>query len=263
MIRDVIGYLIIAATLAVWWQITRSLWRSNGRSALGVGWRSQAFRVLLVMEVVSSAALFLAVGSVTRTYFFNPLPRDEELITHFKAHREQFEFLVRTYYAEPEPRAGQRRILWDEPVAIQRAKDALGVDRIGTHEGYWPPNPYTADAHARIVGIDQTTPEGRFATHQQESVQVVVFKDRSQALSLRFPGDAMIWKALFHVPVPVRVSNGMIERPWKPGLGTPNYGYSPMRVLDSLNGYPSGWEKGQCLYRQIDPKWFLMMCRAS
>ncbi|WP_172196982.1 hypothetical protein [Niveibacterium sp. COAC-50] len=263
MIRDAIGYLIIAATLGVWWQITRSIWRSNGRSAVGQGWRSQAFRAWLVMEVVSSAALFLAVGSVTRTYFFNPLPRDEELIAHFKAHREQFEFLVRAYYSAPEPQPGQHRVLWDKTEEIQQMKAAVGWDWVTNHRGFWPRDPYSPDAYARIMGIDQTTAEGKFASRQQEGLEIVIFKDRTESLALRFPGDAMISKALFHVPVPVRVSNGMIELPWEPGEPKPNYGVWPMRVLDSLNGYPSGWEKGRCLYRQIDPQWLLMMCRAS
>lgn len=263
MIRDAIGCLIVAATLALWWLITRSLWRSNGRNAIDQGWRTKAFRVWLVMEVAASAGLFVAVWAATHTYFFNPLPRDEELIAHFKAHRNQFEFLVRTYYTAPEPRAGQDRVLWDEPPAIQQVKNELSVDWIGPHGGYWPKDPYTADAHERIIGVDQTKSEGRFATRQQESLKVIVFVDRAEALSLRFPGDAMIWKAFFHVPVQVRVSTGMIERPWEPREPRPNYGVWPMRVLDSLNGYPSGWEKGRCLYRQIEPQWFLMMCRAS
>lgn len=263
MIRDAIGYLIIAATLALWWQITRSLWRSNGRNAVDQGWRSKAFRGWLVMEVVASVVLLFVVGSLTHTYFINPLPRDEELIAHFKAHRNQFEFLVRTYYTAPEPRAGQHRVLWDESPAIQKVKKELSVDWIGPHGGYWPKDPYAADAYARIIGVDQTTPEGRFATRQQESLKVIVFVDRSEALSLRFPGDAMIWKALFHTPVPIRVTNGFLEYPSEPGRTAPNLSAIPDRVLDSLNGYPSGWEKGRCLYRYIEPQWFLMMCRAS
>ncbi|WP_374403240.1 hypothetical protein [Niveibacterium sp.] len=263
MIRELIGYLIIAATLALWWQITRSPWRSNGRDAIGQGWRSKAFRAWLAMEVATSAGLFFTVGAATRTYFFNPLPRDEELIAHFKAHRAEFEFLVRTYYSAPEPRPGQHRVLWDETAKVQNVKKALSVDWIGPHGAFWPRDPYAPDAVERIRAIDVATPEGRFARRQQESLKVVFFVDRTEALALRFPGDAMIWKALFHTPVPVRVTDGYLEYPPEPGKRTPNFSAIPEQVLDSLNGYPSGWKKGECLYRQIDPQWFLMMCRAS
>ena len=72
---------------------------------------------------------------------------------------------------------------------------------------------------------------------------------------------ALVWKDYFYVPVVPRVEQSRLWWPRSPYSGRLN---RSARVFDSLDEYPADWVQGrpvaECVYRQIEPQWFLTLC---
>jgi hypothetical protein len=83
---------------------------------------------------------------------------------------------------------------------------------------------------------------------------------------------SMVWKEFVHMPEAPRVENGWLLNP--PGVVSPKIfsdaqyyekenvyiRQTRRRVLPTLNKRPENWEVYECVYRQLEPQWFLRMC---
>jgi uncharacterized protein Usg len=67
---------------------------------------------------------------------------------------------------------------------------------------------------------------------------------------------ATIWKDYFFFPEVPKVDQ---QRLWYPA-DIDGQLKSSDRVFASLNWYPSGWRKGECVFRVIEAQWFIRMC---
>ena len=81
----------------------------------------------------------------------------------------------------------------------------------------------------------------------------------------------VIWKDYYFFPEVPRVENGVLLGPLsivgkglrgsrfheKEGVATTQ---DRDRVLPSLNSFPPDWKDFECVYRQIEPQWFIRMC---
>ncbi|MGH8603269.1 MAG: hypothetical protein ACREXR_11010 [Gammaproteobacteria bacterium] len=254
---SLLGLLLssFVGTLTMWW------WMPLLAQTCGI--RKGVSRVPLY----ALPAALLAF-SIWVLFFVNPLPSDEELITHFQEHRQDIETLIQTYYIAPEPLPGQSRVQWDASSEVQAIKLRAGVGRIHQTKGYWTPDPYSFEwADKKKQLIDANTRESATALRNMEALQVDMHDSRYFQRSFRYPLDYYIWKSLLYIPAVARTHDSKL---W-PGVSwntlapqTPEqYEKSADRLLPDLTNYPQDWKKGECVYRKLDTHWFIRMCRAA
>ena len=189
----------------------------------------------------------------SRSFFINPLPSDEEFIAHFQKHRADIEELVRRYRQyEPPPR--QPHHLWasqgDTPEILSRA----GISTVGYVSPTWLPNPYSLET-AKYLDADARSGKGYALAHKYGTIRIRYRDPRYERVLLRYMNDG--WKDLWFIPEVPRIQNGwLIVPPNANGVFPQGY-----RVLLSLNDFPPDWRKGDCVLRQIEPQWFIRMCR--
>jgi len=229
--------------------------KSSSATTLSV--RHQRLRWLLYFSV---PVLLLAFG-IWRVFFVNPLPKDEELIAHFQGHRKDIDVLIRAYYAE------RVSSLWDSSPEIKAIMARARVSRVHPVMGHWPPDPYSEEAYRMLFAIDVRTPDGRYKLRQHEALQIDIDDDRYFQSVLRYPGDLLIWKALLYIPAIADTRGGKLwplRAPKSEDLLTDDqYERSAYRLLPGLNRYPPDWHKGECVFRQLEVHWFIVMCRAA
>lgn len=237
------------------WVLTMYWWVPLLAQACGVrkGFLRTPFYILPV------AVLALCIW---RLFVVNPLPRDDELIEHFREHRADIEVLIKAYY-----RAPQSSIQWDDALEMQAIKRRAGVERIHQVMGWWPADPYSFESAEKLYQISAATAEGRYALRQFESLQVDLYEPRYRQRSLRYPGDYHIWKSLLYIPAVARTHDGKLWPPVSPNKLAPQtleqYEKSARRLLPDLTNYPKDWRKGECVYRKLEAHWFIRMCRAA
>jgi len=186
------------------------------------------------------------------------LPRDQEMISHFKANRSKFDELVRLYQTDT------RRVWRKEKGNLQpfetdeyrRLLKEVGVDGLGSDDFVWLANPYNKDAMSKAKELN---PFSAFAHH---GIFFNANRNKHRKLSPRLR--AMVWKAYFYVPVPPRVDGGRLWWPISPVDGEPT---RSAPVFSSLDEFPAHWlntKSGkppwECVYRQVESQWFLKMC---
>jgi len=187
---------------------------------------------------------------------------DDEMIANFKSHREDFQRLTQLYLTEGYGNT-LRAFEWGSGVSSETLLllERTGVEQIdGTSTGgLWLPDPYSVET-AKLAG-EQEIPEG----NPYETL-IFEFADsfRYQTPSFRY---LEVTRGLTYFPVQPRIENG--ELLWPVGLDGNYRRRAP--VLSSLNVYPDIWKRDRsensckypCVYRQIEPQWFIKMCRAQ
>lgn len=238
------------------WVLTMYWWVPLLAQACGV--RKVFLRTPFYILPVAVLAL-----CIWRLFVVNPLPRDDELIEHFREHSADIEVLIKAYY-----RAPQSSIQWDDALEIQALKKLSGVERIHQVMGWWPADPYSFEGAEGLHKLITTnTPEAYAAIRQMEALQVDLVDSRYRQRSLRYPTDYHILKSLLYIPAVARTHDAKL---W-PGVSwnklapqTPEqYEKSAWRLLPKLSDYPPNWKKGECVFRQLDTHWFIVMCRAA
>jgi len=250
--------------------------------------KSGRFRRKIVMVLIGLAVLFMLViclpifvqtwvgiskygfsektfDRITRSakgvvwYWTASLVPDEEIISNFNAHREDFERLTQLYLSEA---YGNRLHVFKGEFASRNTPETLRLlERTGIHEvvgtsagGLWLPNPYSVETAqlAKKQSVLRANPYEALIFYFSEF-------DRYEVPSLRY---RKVCKSLYYVPVQPKIENG--ELLWPVGIDG-SYG-KKAAVVSSLNHYPSVWGfestyKNQCVYRQIEEQWFIKMCR--
>lgn len=213
--------------------------------------------------------LWLPVIGLGLYYYFwlwNPLPSDEVMIENFTTHRADFVEAVRRYRDYPRPPDKDTSLWFKDGDTLELFKRA-GIDNIDYGNGVWFPNPYSPETDKKIV-YEITENHNRGVVHQYGALKITPattpridhpgqMDDRSYRRNTLLFG--VIWKDYYFFPEVPRIENGAL-------LGPVNHKgeYSfRSRTLHSLNRFPINWKGFECVYRQIEPQWFLRMCNGS
>jgi len=202
------------------------------------------------------------------------LPSDEEMIANFQAHRADFEELVRQYRTFTSATLFAN---WDGRADIKEKMRRVGIGRISETTYRWYPDPYSIktaqEDDKRIHNKDFTMyvsakyweivvkpePENKYRSAR------LIHANKDVRLSA-------VWKDFVHIPEVPRIENGsLVGRPYVvPSKNFPDTKYyekenvyiqqKHRRVLPSLNTIPENWKVYECVYRQLEPQWFLEMC---
>lgn len=173
----------------------------------------------------------------------NSLPHDEELITHFYKHRADIEELVhryRDYVSPPGKEHGEWEKIGNTPSLLKQ----VGVRYVTPIHPTWLPAPYSLEARQHDKGI---------VANRREAAQYHTLS--LQPLDTRFYHN-IVWKDLVFMPVVPLIENNTLIGPIDQ-FGR-NSRYS---VFPTLNNEPPNVERDTCAFRQIEPQWFVRMCR--
>jgi hypothetical protein len=187
------------------------------------------------------------------------LPKDAELVEHFNKHRKDFEELVRLY------QTGERWIWKDlngslSPFAIpayESLLQRLDLTGLSGDGAIWLPDPYSLESGIKARQLNA------FHAFQHHGITFNLAKSKYRAYSSRLRRG--VWKDYFHIPVVPQVKDGELWWPvWHDGKV-----FRKARVFDSLDVYPIEWlreppnhKRGECVFRQVEPRWFLRMCNS-
>lgn len=179
--------------------------------------------------------------------FLSPLPKDEELIAYFYAHRSDLEELVkRDRQYVPEQRGMHH--LWmkqgDTPQLLQRA----GVERLSETVYIWIPDSYAPDFLSRRNALRDERWD--------------LFYSRYSALEIHLNDvryfSSPFFKTLLHFPEVPRVKENLLITPGEDEKKQLEKRYPDHVVYPSLNNHLP--QKGYCALRQIEPQWFINVC---
>ena len=215
-----------------------------------------------------------------RLWIWNPLPRDEEMIEHFQAHRADFEEAVRRYREYPHLPDKDTSLWFKEGDTLEVYKRA-GIDSITYLIPMWLPNPYSVET---AIFVDKIVDQpGRAPFEKYSSLGITpattpridhpdIMDDSGfRKFSLKF---GIVWKSYYYTPEEPRVVHGKMLWPLTTvGKGFPGSTYhelervsvrqSESQVLSTLDVFPDNWGIMGCVYRQIEPQWFLQMCTSN
>lgn len=227
--------------------------------------------------------LLLAIGAGAFYWYiwiWNPLPSDEEMIENFQTHRADFEEAVRRYREYPVVK-GKDPSLWLQDEGTPEVLKRAGISRIEHAYGIvWLPNPYRVETAIKARELSEEK-RGRVPGWLRGYTALTIKpmlnfrlgqptdeRNRFYRVSLVW---GTYWKEYMFFPEPPRiegdqlvwayqvVGKGLVDSQFheKEGVAT---SASKDRVLSSLNQMPSKWKRGECIYRRIEPQWFLTMC---
>lgn len=213
-----------------------------------------------------------------RVWIWNPLPRDEQMIEHFQLHRVDFEEAVRRYREYPRTPEKDTSLWFKQGDTLEVFKRA-GIDHINYLIPTWMPNPYTVETAIlsdRVV--DELGGAAIFPKYNSLGITPATTPridhpntmDDSgyRRFSFRF---GHLWKRYYFTPEAPHVENGEMLWPLQTvGKGFPGATFhdregvatsqSSSQVFSTLNRFPKGWNGVNCIYRQIEPQWFLQIC---
>lgn len=214
---------------------------------------------------IAFSGLGVIAGVIWYFWTYNMLMPDAEMIAHFKVHRADMEYLVK-HHQSFDP--SKPPYVWDRPKEARAAKERAGVQSVGGAGPLWLPDPYTgATAYHAMSLVDDRMMDAR----KTEGVVIYLNQRRdSNSLLHMYP---WIWKEFMYIPVEPSIKNGRLLEPWEVHRNLagkrPNQYVREVivkdssRVFDSLDGYPPGWKRGECVFKPIESQWFLRMCRAA
>ncbi|WP_371367551.1 hypothetical protein ACA097_27810 [Pseudomonas sp. QL9] len=257
-LEQITSYTLFSRTLLFWLGLLIFIALIVMRYIDNPGDRKRKSRIYRVGVV----SLVLLISWGWRSIFINPLPSDDELISYFQKNRLELEVLISAYYG-----AAEDGMPWDAPYNLQKLEARIGIERIHPAHGPWPPDPYSVEWAKWLGRVNYRNAEDRFAVKQYRALQIDLSDRRYRQVALRYPFDYLIWKSLFYIPAVARTSDSKLWPPvtWIPLRPQTKEAYerSAERILQNLTGYPENWRKGECVYRQLDVHWFILMCRAT
>jgi hypothetical protein len=194
-------------------------------------------------------------------WLWSPMPSDEEMIANFTAHREDFVEVVRRYRDYPRPPDKDTSFWFKEGDTLALYKLA-GIERVDYSTPVWLPNPYSLETNKKVAE-ERKKSKGFELSHKYGALEITPVRtpriiDTNQSNRYRWVGltYGVIWKDYYFFPEAPRIEHGLL-------LGPVNHqgDYSfRSRVLPSLNRLPFPWRDFECVYRQIEPQWFLRIC---
>lgn len=250
-------HVIMMLIVIIWLLIIGFLWRKMVRSKLVQGKNFKIICYWFLLHSPLTAFVLYITGPFYYHIFVNPLPPDEKYIEIFQTHRADLETLIKAYYAAPEG------TLWDSPQEIQKIKKKAGIHRID-NRGHWMPDLYSVETQRKLLQFDNAkTREGRFALRQHEALKMDIADSYHLVPTPRYLSSSLLSKSLFYIPTVPKISGGKLWPPVSPPQSQDEYERSARRLLPSLTSYPDNWKDSECVYRQLEPQWFIRMCRTG
>jgi hypothetical protein len=184
---------------------------------------------------------------------FRPLPSDEDMIANFHKHRTEFERLVRIYQQDP-----SIHVEFDELIPTPEIETAMGrinVSSVRADGHIWiPPDPYSRDLDVVKRLAPTYFQRGDYCHLSAQSRKLSGVKLSYACGTIITFEFNLISKGYYYVPIIPEVYGETLRLPTHPMTGY-------RRIAGSLNGYPSDFKQYDCLCRQIEPHWFIEMCR--
>jgi hypothetical protein len=212
---------------------------------IGIGLLLVAAYLLLFHVLYSFADLPL---------LFRPLPSDEDMIANFHEHRAQFEYLVWVFQQDPSILVKFHSLI--PTPEIRATMDQINVSLVHADGFIWvAPDPYSRDPDVLERMLPSYVPRGDYLHLSAQSRKLSGVKlSYTYGTVITFQYD-LISKNYYYIPlIPQVFSHGDLRFPAHPATG-----YS--RIVESLNKYPPNFGQYDCLYKQIEPHWFIEMCR--
>lgn len=189
-------------------------------------------------------------------FFVNPLPGDEEMIAHFNKHRDELETLVERYR---EHDTSDREHLWSQLPEIVQLRSRAGIERVAESGTIWLPEPYSAESARQLKDLAATNGVRYITLMRRYGSLKIELEDPRFGMRpaiVRTAIASAIWKEYFFFPHAPKLERGRL---WWPASVDGKLTRSE-RVFGTLNQYPPGWERGECVFRSIQPQWFIRMC---
>ncbi|MEJ2426216.1 MAG: hypothetical protein P8101_17500, partial [Candidatus Thiodiazotropha sp.] len=191
-------------------------------------------------------------------YYFlvlrNPLPSDEEMIRTFQEHRSDIEELVRRYQVvSPDPKIDHSTAWYKDPDTRKLMK-RVGLDSISfSSYGPWLPSPYSIETAKYTMELSRNAKDYDLFIKRGGLIVKLLPRLHFRSYNLKY---FHIWKDFYFIPEIPRIENGKLLWPVDE-----NGKYTVRRrVLSSLDDFPDNWKAYECVYKQIEPHWFLSMC---
>lgn len=206
---------------------------------------SKLVTFLSCLLIISTVVL---IGWYYYRLFTNLLPKDEELIAHFQAHRGEFEELVKRY-REYEPEQVGMHHLWKEQGDTPQLLKRAGVRWFSTARGYWFPDPYSQeDYEARRKALLEKYQD----MFEIKYGGIHITLEDSRYFTPSFS------KTLLHFSEAPHIKQGVLIYPGGDEQKQLENRYSNNVVHASLNDAIP--ETGYCALRQLEPQWFIDVC---
>lgn len=196
--------------------------------------------------VVVSGSLF----GTSYVWMVNPLPHDEIIISSFRQHRAEIEKVVDAYRTAEHPLSVTTR-KWERLPEVQPLLERAGIKYLYPQTPVWLPRlSVSQDGNVLPVTLDNKSIR-RYGTLGIE-LDIV----GSMKKTVRY---GWMWKRLYTMPQNPRIEQGQL---WSP-VDERGKSNALGRVLDETDDFPSGMKPGECVFRPIEPRWFISMCRDS
>lgn len=176
---------------------------------------------------------------------FVSLPSDDEMIRNFYEHRQDFELLVHTYREDLVVPADFG--IWEPTPELNAIAARINVSRVVGNSAIWmPPDPHARiDPRIRRLRSDLYSPALR-------KFSCVLFSYGRSVVRLECL--APVTKKYYYIPfVPIIRRGNLILR----GNTVDDQG----RILQTLDRYPPDFGSRDCVYRRIEPHWYIKMCQ--
>lgn len=174
-----------------------------------------------------------------------PLPSDEQMIANFHQHRADFERLVQIYREDLSIPTNVIGHLEPTP-QIKGLMSRINVDAVEGDGMVWMlPDPYSNDPSFVKQRTGIRWPEKR------KFSGIKLGYACGTIITYHF---GLISKNYYYVPLTPRVSNGRLLLILSPPGGDP-------WITETLNSYPLEFRQYDCFCKQIEPHWFIEMCR--
>jgi len=223
--------------------------------------RKRFIRPLAVITFLVCAAYYYVMVYVG-------LPSDEEMIAHLNAHKSEIEELIRRYqnFKIPmRPKSGDapvdeegKQLMpsaygWEKQQSdTEDIMKKAGISEIMAGGRLWLPDPYSPESIKKAKELGNNLEEYR------------LYKNNSRALSIGYSPEnryarvniyyGRVFKGIKYFPQTPRIENGCLIRPGS------KWSTVCDQVLTTLDRLPSHWGVFECVYRQIEPQWFLTLC---
>lgn len=196
--------------------------------------------------------ILLVVVGAYLVLISNPLPSDESMIANFKEHRAEFDELVRRYreYESPPGKHYLWKTVGDTPGLAAKA----GIYYINDVTPLWLANPYSIKT-GRAIHEGLVSGKGIGLSFKYGAL-ILKPAPKSDYYATSIRHLAVIWKDYYFIPEVPLVEDDLLLFP----VGQRGEYLAKKRSLPSLNSYPENWKPFECVYRQIEPHWFLHMC---
>lgn len=203
--------------------------------------------------------IMLLICGLWYWWHYNPLPSDEKMIAHFQAHRAEIEELVKRFQ-EWEPSVVSN---WHGLPKNKALMKMAGVKDVSARD-IWHPNPYSKEEAREFWNKRSAMIRSKeLSINSYASVAVELIDERQPerhfARVLTSSGSRWIFKELVFIPEIARIEGENLWFPAHVFFGVTE----KKRIFSTLNEYPSHWIKGECVYRQFEAHWFIIMCAAA